>query len=214
MSFIKASISAVFILLLSACMGGIGANKLEANTLSGKYDLQPNPTPDSFTICYTGGCQKKAPIHISKKDWQNLTSAFKKNKTAAAERKTIADTIGKLEVIAGKQSWTNRDKGGNADGFGSPGQMDCMDESINTSQYLLMLEQSGALKFHDVMFPTMRSKILFGLHRTAQIKDKKTGAFYAVDSWYEDNGVKPYIVPMDEWLAGWHPTRILGNEVP
>ena len=28
---------------------------------------------------------------------------------------------------------------------------------------------------------------------------------YAVDSWFEDNGHAAYMVPLDEWYAGWIP---------
>jgi len=42
-------------------------------------------------------------------------------------------------------------------------------------------------------------------HTTAVIQEKSNFEKYAVDSWYQDNGEDPFIVPLANWKAGWKP---------
>jgi hypothetical protein len=53
-----------------------------------------------------------------------------------------------------------------------------------------------------------RGHIIRGIpHATAVITDTTTGDPWAVDSWYLDNGLPPYIVPYDLWKRGWSPPQ-------
>jgi hypothetical protein len=42
-------------------------------------------------------------------------------------------------------------------------------------------------------------------HNTAVMVDEETGARYALDSYFGDNGAPAAAVPLDLWLADWHP---------
>jgi len=84
--------------------------------------------------------------------------------------------------------------------------MDCVDESTNTMVYLTMLQNSNLLHWHTVEHRVSRGIMSFQLpHFTAVIRDGESGIKYAVDSWFLDNGQPPFIVPIDEWQAGWKP---------
>jgi hypothetical protein len=86
--------------------------------------------------------------------------------------------------------------------------MDCIDESINTTTYLRMLEREQLLRWHTVEDRATRGWFIRGWpHTTAVIRDRKTGELYAVDSWFEDNGEPPHIVPLDKWKGGWDPEK-------
>ena len=89
-----------------------------------------------------------------------------------------------------------------------PYQLDCIDETVNTSLYLRFFDEKGLLKFHTIATPARRGMFIDGSwpHNTAVVTDNKTGAQYAIDSWYGNNGDLPDIVPLQEWLDGWKPS--------
>jgi hypothetical protein len=89
-------------------------------------------------------------------------------------------------------------------------QHDCVDESLNTTIYLTLLEQKGLLRHHNVEDPTVRLPIIHSgrwPHQTAVISEIETSKFYAVDSWFHDNGAKAEIVPLRKWKDGWKPKK-------
>jgi hypothetical protein len=99
-----------------------------------------------------------------------------------------------------------QDLGRNLRGFGKTGQMDCIDESTNTTTYLYMLEQAGYLKWHTLVDRSTRFGIFIGMpHATAVIEDINTHTRYAVDSWFFDNGIPPAIIELSAWKKGRDP---------
>ena len=80
------------------------------------------------------------------------------------------------------------------------GQMDCVDESTNTTRILKLLEQQGLLKHHKVMRRASRGFFADGRypHFTAVLKDP-SGREWVVDSWYEPAGGPPDIMPLEKW---------------
>ena len=80
-----------------------------------------------------------------------------------------------------------------------PGQLDCIDESINTTRYLELFEQAGLLKFHRVTERAYR-RSLFDQHWAAQLQDLKSSRRYVIDSWYGDNGEPPLMVSSERWM--------------
>ena len=113
-----------------------------------------------------------------------------------------------MELIVGKQTGTDADRGGNWSGFGRAGQMDCIDESTNSTTYLRMLEKEGYLNHHRVVDRATRYGIFVGApHTTAVIQENSSQTLYAVDSWFFDNGELPVIVKLSEWRTGWRPGK-------
>lgn len=107
---------------------------------------------------------------------------------------------------------TWRDKGGTFNG--GEGQMDCIDESINTTLYLTMLQKFGLMRLHRVEDRATRGWFLAGWpHTTAVISEiamnRENGTYrlWAVDSWFLDNGEPPFILPLETWKAGWEPIK-------
>ncbi|MCW8890369.1 MAG: hypothetical protein OQL20_06910, partial [Sedimenticola sp.] len=85
-------------------------------------------------------------------------------------------------------------------------RMDCIDESTNTTNYLYMIQQAGALRWHHLKEPVTRGFFFFGWpHTTAVIQQQDTKTEWAVDSWFHDNGIAPEIIPLKQWAAGWNP---------
>ena len=64
------------------------------------------------------------------------------------------------------------------------------------------MSEDGLIQWHEVEDRKLRHPWILDLHWSAVIRDRRTGKRYAVDSWFLDNGQKPFIQPLDEWLAG------------
>jgi hypothetical protein len=82
------------------------------------------------------------------------------------------------------------------------GQLDCIDEATNTTVYLRMLAEANMLIFHQQASRTSRGG-LFSPHNTATIIEIESNTRYAVDSWFDNNGEPPAIIPLTLWKPDW-----------
>ena len=179
-----------------------------------KSDLKdhlPNPEPGLFSVCYQHTCAEIDHIGLSNQQWMQVRSFFDPAATNATdERQQIANAISYLEIEVGKKINTLDDRGGNLEGFIAEGnQLDCVDESTNSTTYMTMMQNDGLLKFHQVESRATRGFLIIGgwPHSTAVISEKHSDKKWAVDSWFRDNGVEPDIVPLKEWRRGWRPEK-------
>ena len=171
-------------------------------------DLIIPPTPERFTICYNGSCEEIAEVHLSTEQWFSIQSLFKINNSAKQERNNIRRAIARMEAIVGKITGTHVDKAGVFTHLGEQGQLDCIDESTNTSFYLTMMMNDGLIRWHSIEDRETRGYFLFGWqHTSAVIRDTDSQQKYAVDSWFLDNGKPPYILPLEQWENGWKPAN-------
>lgn len=173
----------------------------------------PMPTTESLPHCHAYGCQSVSMAALDKADWKAVQRAMKpKAKNAEKERKQIAQAISVFEKRIGQKTGTDVDKTGTFEEMG-PYQLDCVDESTNTTIYLSAMEQKNLLKFHELRGPTTRTPFRTGRwpHQSAVIAEKKTGNLYAVDSWFHDNGYPAEIVPLADWKDGWNPAERHGS---
>ncbi|PZO88917.1 MAG: hypothetical protein DI626_00515 [Micavibrio aeruginosavorus] len=173
-----------------------------------KYNNLP-ASVEAFHICHGYSCTHKSAAGFTAQEWAEINKIFnaKPAKDAAAERSKIGQAIALMERYSGIKTGTDEDNG-EAVGFKtSDKQMDCIDETVNTTQYVGLLQNAGFLKFHEKTEPTHRGYIINGTwpHNTAVIREKENGALWAVDSFYRANGEEPYIVPRADWLNGWKP---------
>ena len=189
--------------LLSACTASQSGESYLA-----KQSLQP--TDQTLPHCYGYGCARRADIHLSDTEWLTIRSTMMPpTENAAHEREKIARAIAAFEQLVGKTAGTDTDKAGTLKHMGAGGlQLDCIDESINTTIYLQALQERGLLLYHSVGAPMTRLPIIHAgrwPHRTAVIADKQSGEKFAVDSWFHDNGQAPEIIPLKQWKDGWKP---------
>ncbi|MCB1652157.1 MAG: hypothetical protein KDI46_08900 [Alphaproteobacteria bacterium] len=192
--------------LLSACAGTTDPNY--------QYYLQKKgldtPIPQHFQHCHGYGCKHISVVNFTQNDWQEFEKLFSPPPpNAAAERKRIARAIALFEQKVGRITGTDEDIWGTFQKTG-PYQLDCVDESTNTTIYLSLLEQEGLLRFHRIEAPTARVPILHAgrwPHQTALISETDTSRFFVVDSWFHNNGELPEIVPLKDWKAGWKPEK-------
>ena len=188
-----------------------GPARLPAYSFShDRYDEQEiieTPTLAGFSVCFDHSCHSVDTLSISEQEWRRITTPLQQPAgSAEEERGAIAVAIAIMEEIVGRRTGTYRDLGKNMRGLGRSGQMDCIDESTNSTTYLYMLEKAGYLKWHKLQERSTRFGIFAGMpHTTAVIEEIDTHTRYAVDSWFFDNGVPPAIIELSAWKKGWDP---------
>lgn len=160
---------------------------------------------EELPVCYNYACATSAVIQLDTAQMARINMLFAWVDDAAEERQAIADAIGQIQVFAGEQTPTFRDRGRNQADDGVDGRMDCVDHSINNTAYLNMMKELGWLKFHQVLGPARRAPLFFIEHWAAHIAEEGTGREFAVDSWFFDSGHAALIFPLDEWLKGAEP---------
>jgi len=156
--------------------------------------------PEPFTVCSGYECSRSDTLTLSDGQWREIRVLFTPAASAREERVSIRRAIARMEQMVGERNGTSADLGGNVAGGGMPGQMDCIDESRNTTTYLELLRQDGLLRRHEVRERAQRGKWVIDVHWTAVIRDTDSGQLYAVDSWFLDNGEEPYIQKLEDWL--------------
>jgi len=173
---------------------------------------------DSFTVCHGHGCRLRSEVTLTAEDWAPVAAIFDgPAASAAAERQRIAEAIGVIEASVALQAGTGADRGGTLNAFSETlgdsaavdAQIDCVDETTNTSVYLTLLDQAGYLKWHRIDGWAGRGSLVVGTewpHQSAVIVERQGGKAFAVDSWFEDNGHAAHVVPLAEWRAGWVPS--------
>ncbi|MCB1531119.1 MAG: hypothetical protein H6853_02515 [Rhodospirillales bacterium] len=194
-----------FSFLLGFVLAACGSTGLPLNPYMDK-----NATPQKFTACHNYGCSQRTAVGFGKRQWKKILKEFRHApKTPQQERQRIANAIAQMETYVGKAAGTYRDVGEATARPKDNGQMDCIDETVNTTLYLRFLEAEGVFKFHETALPLHRGYFVDGAwpHNTAAIREKKTGAIFAVDAYYKDNGNPPYMVPKKEWVSGWKPEK-------
>lgn len=161
------------------------------------------PPPPLVNVCWDYGCDRSERMIVPADAWAAIRELLREPPPdPAAERARVATAIARLETALGARTGTDADRRGNLAGSGRPGQLDCIDESRNTTGYLHVLAEYGLLHWHDVGERRKRAPWLFDQHWTAVLVDRTDGRRWAVDSWHLDNGLRPHVQALDAWLDG------------
>lgn len=198
---IAAVLSAV--LLISACAG-------ERPELKAKVTEAPplaDPSVAAFGHCSGHGCEILQVVGLSDGEWASIRRGLEAAPASAAEeRAKVAVAVARFESLTGRKTGTAQDLGGTWPGFLLSGQLDCVDETVNTQTLLRLLAVDGLLRWHRIGRPAGRGSFLDGLpHRTAVLVELDGGTEFAIDSWFYDNGAQPEVVLLAHWLDGWKP---------
>ena len=161
------------------------------------------PTGGRIIACHGYGCTRRLALSVDESVLSRASGMLRSAQgSPAAERQALA------EVIRSYTAYLAASFGGTPDVPGSPpqmsgvhGQMDCLDETANTTSLLLVLQEHGLLAHHVVEHPESRGFFFDGRypHFTAVIAEKRTGAGWAVDPWRKAPGQRPEILPLDRW---------------
>ena len=173
------------------------------------YDIPRELTRDQVPVCFHHGCDTIARIELDDALWQRITRHFTPSaENAMAEREQIRHAIAEMEHIAGELVGTANDRAGDMKGIGTLApQLDCIDESTNTTVYLTLFEQADLLHWHRVEPTAHRGYLFFGgwPHYTAVVSETANGQRWVIDSWFRDNGELPDVMDLKTWKDGWKP---------
>ena len=156
----------------------------------------------TLPVCYGFSCKIRQIVSITPAEWRSVVNWFDGTATTPEdERQQMRQAIGWMEVVVGRYTPTHLDIGMNLEKHpvNMTGQMDCIDESINTTTYLTLFEQQGYLRWHRVTDRAYRGSLL-DAHWAAQVEQVDNAVKYVIDSWFQDNGMLPYIAKSTEWL--------------
>lgn len=167
------------------------------------------PSPENISlsalpVCYDFGCKSRVTVSLSADEWASVANWFvPAAPTPHREREQIKNAIGWMEVLVGRHTPTHKDLAfdlpANDDEDGIfPGQLDCIDEAVNTTSYLKLFEMNGLLKHHEVLEAAYR-RSLFDQHWAGQVRETQTGRRFVVDSWFQPNGHLPVIQDGKRW---------------
>ena len=154
-----------------------------------------------IAICYDFSCKTLQQVVLSAEEWRSVIGWFyPAAHTAVEEREQLRQAIGWMEVVIGRHTPTHRDKGLNLEKNPEfPGQLDCIDESLNITTYMQLFQDQGHLRRHRVIDRAYR-KAGFDAHWAGQIEEINTGERFVIDSWFQDNGMLPYLSPSTDWF--------------
>jgi len=173
-----------------------------------RNDIITQPTPANFSVCHGGTCAIVSQASLDEEQWRRIAAAFPAPARDAAEERTrIAEAIAQFETVVGTITGTTDDRAENQHGASWWSQMDCIDESTNSTTYLRVLARAGLLAWHRVEARVTRGFFLFGWPHTTAVLSEQSGARWAVDSWFHENGKLPEIVPLELWKTGWRPAK-------
>ena len=172
---------------------------LASGCITSFAETRNDPEPDLMPVCYDYRCKRLGEVELVGPEWDEINDLFRDMaKTPQQERDKIAQAIALMEQLTGRRLGTDNDKAKNS-GTGDPGQMDCIDESLNTTRYLNYFNQRGWIHWHQVQERVRRNPFFVDIHWTAVVKDIEDGQLYAVDSWFRDNGREPVIMTLNDW---------------
>jgi hypothetical protein len=79
-----------------------------------------------------------------------------------------------------------------------------VDSSRNTTSLLLVLDDLGLLRHHQVKAPQARGFLIDGRrpHATAVLYERSTGVEWSIDSWTRSYGKPAEVMTLAKWMDG------------
>ncbi|MFK7792567.1 MAG: hypothetical protein AB8B88_07845 [Devosiaceae bacterium] len=200
------SYRSIAVLLGALALGGCvssGASPL------GWYATQDARTPQGLDIgiCHGFGCQRQTQVRLTDADIAVLAGIMETGRDSPqAERAALRRAVMWVEDRVGPVVGSDDDIGGlDLQNAGVPGQMDCLDETTNTTTTMILLAENGLLAHHTPAYPVARGFFLDGRypHATAVLRETASGEDWAIDPWPYANGADVDVMPLAEWYATW-----------
>ncbi len=157
----------------------------------------------TLKVCSGYGCVISEKFQPSEPEIAEIRSIMASGVSdAQSERTAIKRAIGYFERVARKHLRYRPDiEKAYQKNIGKRGQMDCVDESLNTTGYLAFMQARGMLQHHKVRSRYAERGLLVDgryPHKSAVIIDQG-GTSWTVDSWYHADGVEPQIMRLSAW---------------
>ncbi|SCY03976.1 hypothetical protein [Microvirga guangxiensis] len=194
------------LLLISAALSilSLPSPAFASQAAMGWFKSQGYVGPEGTRIiaCHGYGCSRRQVITVDGALLNRARAILSAGRASAeSERKALGQVVSTYTAYLAASIGGKRDVPGSpADMSGVHGQMDCLDETANTTSLLLVLQAQGLLAHHKVERPESRGFFLDGRypHFSAVIIDE-SGREWAVDPWRRAPGQRPEILPLVQW---------------
>ena len=162
------------------------------------------PSARSMTVCYGFTCRRREILDFTAGDRSALTGIMAAGRaSAAAERAAVQKAVVWFDRRMGPVLGTNK-RVARADfrHFDASHNYDCWDTTRNTTSLLLVLQQWGLLKYHDVGEPRYRGNplMLQTPHNTAVMVERATKTDWVVDLWTRGYLQPPEVMTAEKWV--------------
>ncbi len=186
---------------MAGCVGDQETIKPEA--FLQQYQLS-HPQISAVIYCSSHDCLERTEISLTEAEWKRISRwVGRPAKDAEEEREKLAQAVAEYEKIAAAKAGTSGDRA--RTGMNSDRQLDCIDESLNTTSILLLLQEKGFIGYHSLNGTEGRGDAFDWPHFAPSLQETKSGDIYVIDSWFRDNGEKADILSLEDWKRGWNP---------
>ena len=191
-----------FLAIAAAAFIASGCSVIPASRFLESYG-EPNPDPQHLRLCHGYACRFVTPVALSPEEWRAIRAQFERPpENAAAERHQVGLAVAQLTMNAGRHAGLAVRQRRELINRNDPSQLDCVDETVNTTTYLMLLSHAGLLRWHRVGAPAHRGTLVtLDVANTPVLIESASGRGFAVDTAFADPGLPPYIVPIETWLA-------------
>lgn len=163
------------------------------------------PTLRRVVVCHGFACKYRTEVALYPADYAALRQLMTRGAASPeAERAASANAVAWFERRFAPEAGTAGAKA-RAGPFstGDPSQIDCIESALNTTSLLLVLDQLGLLRHHQVIAYASRWRPLdLEVHSTAVLAELRSGRKWALDSWVRNSGELPDVLPLDAWFKG------------
>jgi hypothetical protein len=161
------------------------------------------PSATAMTVCYGFVCRRRETLDFSPRDRAALTQIMNAgHASAVAERAAAQHAVMWFDRRMGPIIGTSK-RVANADvrALDDKHNYDCWDTTRNTTSLLLVLQQWGLFKFHDVGDPHYRGNplVLQLPHNTAVLVERASKVEWVVDLWPHGYGEPPDVMTLAKW---------------
>jgi len=161
------------------------------------------PSATAMTVCYGFVCRRREILNFTSGDRAALTHIMGSgHASAVAERAAAQRAVIWFDRRMGPVIGTNK-RVANADvrALDDKHNYDCWDTTRDVTSLLLVLQQWGLFKFHDVGDPHYRGNPLAMQlpHNTAVLVDRASKVEWVVDLWPRGYGQAPDVMTLAQW---------------
>lgn len=196
------SLISAFLLLIPALCPGAAAAAQEPQSWFLEQGYVP-PANDRIVACHGYGCARRTALAVDSSLIRRASAILASGSlTPETERRALREVVKLYTSYLANQIGSTPDRPKSPPSLaGQTGQMDCVDETANTTSLLLILQTRGLLVHHEVERPQSRGIFIDGRypHTTAVIAEKGNHREWAVDPWAKAPGESPDILPLAQW---------------
>ena len=180
-----------------------GCSVIPASKFVDRYG-DPNPSPQNLTLCEGYACHFGTHVALSSAEWEQVKAVFEPPAAdAAAERNQVARAVETLDLLAAQHAGTADQQRRDWMNKGDPSQVDCVDHTVNTVTYLRLFANAGLLRWNHPGDAAHRGSILgWDVANTAVLVENGSSRGYSIDTALGDVGLPPFVVPVEQWVAG------------